>query len=575
MEYKSVPAQRAVRACGREYFFSKIIYILGKYRQGKQFPAKLQRRYAPWLEWLAHLEPADRAEWLSFILNASDDCPAALVSTDLWPGLWSAWQLFRQNTGGVSALLAELRLYDLLFPRATNVDWRRRLDVLSGNTGEDPQQFFADILVEQAPFAAPGDPAWNEAALNLLTGGRRITNRATAIREMLCFFDRIRHKPRHSGILLYHGCRQAVPALKENSTLEHWFFSGLMALFAGSECAGRLCDKLNCGEETLAGQHWWYPYFQLWLSVEFPVLARILLPRQCVELFRPFGDMPVEIIIRNLPLFMLKKLPELMRNPRDKQLVLYLARGNNIRTAPRLPFPMTKKMAHCFVLLSDAADTREAFWLAFGQSCGADNRVLNGFRQFWRLPEIREDGAFLQSAMTFAQQAGYDGPQLNMVVGYWRHTWHETRGNYSLSGRTPASVFRQAETFYRVTQNRFPLHKMTVWRAHPTLKPFLQHTESGVYSIVELTSSYDLHEEGRMMHHCVGSYVWQCRQGGCSIWSLRFSDGLSKKTLVTIQLNAAGRIVQARGRQNRLPSTPEMAVIQQWTQEQGIRVERV
>ncbi|MCK6694898.1 MAG: PcfJ domain-containing protein, partial [Thermoanaerobaculia bacterium] len=299
---------------------------------------------------------------------------------------------------------------------------------------------------------------------------------------------------------------------------------------------------------------------------------RILLPRQCLELFRPFDGMPVEIIVRNLPLFMLKKLPELMRNPRDKQWVLHLARGKNIRTADRLPFPMTNKMAHCFINLSDAADTREAFWLAFGQSCGADDRVVNGFRRFWRLPEIREHYSFLQSAMTFAQQAGYDGRQLNAVVGYWRHTCHESQGKYSLAGRTPESVIRQAEAFYQATQNGLSYQKMTFWRAHPTVKPFLLQTEAGVFTIVELTSSYELQEEGKAMRHCVGIYAWQCRQGSCSIWSLRFSDGLSKETLVTIELSAAGRIVQARGLQNRLPSDSEMTVIRQWTAEQGIRV---
>lgn len=390
--------------------------------------------------------------------------------------------------------------------------------------------------------------------------------------ELRRFFALIGSKSRVPGIQLYQGCRVAIPELKENSLLGHWLFTCLMTLFAESRYAELLCAKMSRPAGALAGQHWWYPYFQLWLNSEFSMLARLLLPRQALELFRPFGQIPGETIIRNLPLFMLKKLPELMRNERDKKLVAYLAAGNNVRTARNLPFPLTKKMAHCFVNLPDAADTREAFWLAFGQSCGASAAIVRRFRQYWRLPEIREHCAFLQSAMTFAQQAGYDETRITAVMGYWRHVTHESQGKYSLSGRTPESVFRQAEQFYRATQNGFPYRQMTFWKAHPSVKPFVQQTEAGVYTIVELTSSYELFEEGRVMRHCVGTYAWQCRKGNSSIWSLRYSDGVKNTPLVTIELDAKGYMVQARGLCNRLPLAAEAAVIKKWAEGQGLRI---
>ena len=324
----------------------------------------------------------------------------------------------------------------------------------------------------------------------------------------------------------------------------------------------------------MVAQTWWYPYFQLWISSEFPVFARLLLPRQAQGLFRPFGQIPGDIVIRNLPLFMLKKLPELLRDNREKKLIVHLASGNSIRTARNLPFPLTKKVAHCFTNLPDAADYREAFWLAFGQACGASARVVQHFRRFWRFTEIKEHYTFLESALRFAEQAGYADARLDAVAGYWRHAVHESLGQYSLQGRTPGSVQRQAEAFYEQVQFGFQGRKPLFWRAHGQVKPFLHQTENGCYTITELTSSVDLFEEGQTMRHCVGSYAWECFQGQSSIWSLRSLNGASKNVLVTIQLDARNRIVQAKGHCNRLPTVSEMALIRRWAEEQGLTVYR-
>ena len=577
MGYKSTPSSGAVRACGHDFYFSKITFILHQFQQGKTLAPRLKRRYAAWIGFLNQMEQADRIAFLSFILRAAKDCPAVLLSIDIWPELIAAWTLFRQNEQGETVLLTELGLYDLLFPRAEQTYWRRHLRVLAGLEQEDHIRFFADILAEQSLHGTATGEAWKEAALHLLTGGRlhrSREDRAVAMLEMERFFTLTHGKSRVFGVILYQGCRISISKLKENTPVEHWFFSSLMALFAESPYAERLCAKLERPVSALVAQTWWYPYFQLWMSSEFPVFARLLLPRQAQGLFRPFGQIPGDIVIRNLPLFMLKKLPELLRDNREKKLIVHLASGNSIRTARNLPFPLTKKVAHCFTNLPDAADYREAFWLAFGQACGASARVVQHFRRFWRFTEIKEHYTFLESALRFAEQAGYADARLDAVAGYWRHAVHESLGQYSLQGRTPESVQRQAEAFYEQVQFGFQGRKPLFWRAHGQVKPFLHQTENGCYTITELTSSVDLFEEGQTMRHCVGSYAWECFQGQSSIWSLRSLNGASKNVLVTIQLDARNRIVQAKGHCNRLPTVSEMALIRRWAEEQGLTVYR-
>lgn len=574
MGYKSTPSSGAVRACGHDYYFSKIAFVLQRFGQGKTLTPRLKRRYAPWLEWLSRPEQTDRTELLGFILGHIQDCPAVLLSIDIWPELLAAWAHFRQNPKGTGALLAELRMYDWLFPRATLACWRRHLRVLAGEAPEDQVRFFADLLLERSNREPIAGTAWNEAALHLLTGGRIGKDKHAAMQEMLRFFAQITGKSRVDGIRLYHGCRALIPALKENNPVEHWLFSTLMALFAESAYAERLCAKLNRPVSAFAAQTWWYPYFQLWMSSEFPVFAGLLLPRQAMGLFRPFGQIPGDVIIRNLPLFMLKKLPELMRDNQDKKLVIHLANGNSIRTARHLPFPLTKKMAHIFANLPEAADCRDAFWWAFGQACGASTQVVRHFRRYWRLTEIKQHYTFLESAMRFVQQAGYAAARLDAVAGYLRHAVHESQGRYSLQGRTPESVLRQAEAFYAQIHTGFLVGKPVFWSANPVIKPFVHETEQGQYTVIELTSSFDLQEEGRALKHCVGSYSWECKLGRSSIWSLRFSDGITQSVLVTIQLDAHYNIVQAKGVCNRLPTAPEMAVIQHWAAGEGIRIQR-
>ncbi|MFP6645094.1 MAG: PcfJ domain-containing protein [Candidatus Latescibacterota bacterium] len=45
------------------------------------------------------------------------------------------------------------------------------------------------------------------------------------------------------------------------------------------------------------------------------------------------------------------------------------------------------------------------------------------------------------------------------------------------------------------------------------------------WTVQELRTSALLQVEGRMMHHCVGSYTRRCINGEVSIWSLRRPQG--------------------------------------------------
>ena len=106
--------------------------------------------------------------------------------------------------------------------------------------------------------------------------------------------------------------------------------------------------------------------------------------------------------------------------------------------------------------------------------------------------------------------------------------------------------------------------------------------KTGTWTIQELLDGKALYEEGRVMRHCVYTYVRDCLSGGTSIWSLRWireGEEARPRRLLTIEVNNARRaVVQVRGhcnqtlgadRGNAGMKTAE-AVLRRWAGEQRL-----
>ncbi len=83
----------------------------------------------------------------------------------------------------------------------------------------------------------------------------------------------------------------------------------------------------------------------------------------------------------------------------------------------------------------------------------------------------------------------------------------------------------------------------------------------GHCSITEMTTTTELVQEGRTMHHCVGGYAWECRAGKLAIFSML----LNGTRVLTIEVDVLQkRIVQIRGKFNRPATDEELDVIEEW-----------
>lgn len=97
---------------------------------------------------------------------------------------------------------------------------------------------------------------------------------------------------------------------------------------------------------------------------------------------------------------------------------------------------------------------------------------------------------------------------------------------------------------------------------------FYRAEEGSNYTVVHPTKSYDLHEEGSELNHCVASYADKVLSGKSLIYFMRRRSD-PQKPLITIEIYKDSTrdsyyINQSRGKGNRLPNPEEKHFLEQW-----------
>lgn len=274
-----------------------------------------------------------------------------------------------------------------------------------------------------------------------------------------------------------------------------------------------------------------------------------------------------------------------------REWFIHLGAGGNLRTAPGLPFPLTKMMSHHALLAPDQTPIISA--LRWGQV-----RALGGSERLARavihssVREVQEDEPFwLGVVRFFVANPTLDPQQIGPVVDWIRNQRFVAeprrivngivcggeipQPGFSMKGRTVATVLRQVERWHR-DLNRATLKSSTVW---PTCGiPGYERIEGSegsqtIVRIDEIVGSADLQAEGRAMRHCVASYVRTCARGASAIYSLKTDNGTGYERRLTIQLDVSSkRIIQARGRYNAPPSPLDQRYLRNWATIAGLAI---
>jgi hypothetical protein len=273
----------------------------------------------------------------------------------------------------------------------------------------------------------------------------------------------------------------------------------------------------------------------------------------------------------------------------QQEWFVHVGCGQNIRTTD-LPIPYTKRMAHHFMHAPSDLTVEAA--LRWGQILGIGGserlaRAVVGTRlstsfghdDFWVtvlrffIANPMLDLAHVGPIIDYIEQQRYVSQDVLVAPGVV-----ERRGpaqpNFTMKGRTPASLLRQVDAWHRMLA-KTEQPKAEWPRSGIAPFEFIEGAERGgnlkIWSVTELLSTKALVAEGRKMKHCVATYAHSCGSGACSIWTLEVetSDGRAKILTVEVR-NAARLICQARGKCNMLPGEKHRGILRRWAEQAGL-----
>ncbi len=93
------------------------------------------------------------------------------------------------------------------------------------------------------------------------------------------------------------------------------------------------------------------------------------------------------------------------------------------------------------------------------------------------------------------------------------------------------------------------------------------------WTIRELLDSSELIVEGRVMRHCVASYVGRCAKQRSSIWSMTCFSYLGQEHVLTIEVDPNTRtVVQAKAKRDSHPSPEARKIMLRWARQVGLGV---
>ena len=228
----------------------------------------------------------------------------------------------------------------------------------------------------------------------------------------------------------------------------------------------------------------------------------------------------------------------------------HVGMGQNIRTAG-VPMRITKRMAHLLMQVRGSHHTivqalRMVQYQAYGGlSHGRSHRMSAWTVARGPLGERFEHEAFWETVVQFlANQSFLDRGYVNPIIDYIRNQKFtpqripqpdgtEIEGppphpSFCMKGRSINKLICQVDTWHEELTGSEDVAFET-WGPsgfkefeHVGVDPELKRNIQ--WTIHELITSQQLYAEGRIMHHCAGSYVKRCGSGERSIWSLRALD---------------------------------------------------
>jgi hypothetical protein len=280
-------------------------------------------------------------------------------------------------------------------------------------------------------------------------------------------------------------------------------------------------------------------------------------------------------------------------------LYIFMGMGGSPRKFDKLPVPISKRESHYFQNAPDNYSTVEALLYGKVKALGGNEhmvraimesriyRAFNGMGTsdnwpFWetilrffceqQMMDVRQ----IPPICDYISHVKFDRRQVPQPGGGWR-TLPPENPNFKINGRTVAALVRGMEAWHKEThgkRNNAPKN----WEGFniPDYKvSFGKEEKRRTYTFTQLITAASLRSEGRAHGHCVAGYVNSCNSGRTSIWSMCVEDAFNfNKNLLTIEVSRDKKIVQCRGKANRLANRQEWLIVERFARERDLDIAR-
>lgn len=262
---------------------------------------------------------------------------------------------------------------------------------------------------------------------------------------------------------------------------------------------------------------------------------------------------------------------------KGRRWFMHVADGRNLRDAPDLPFPLTRRMAHHALLAPSSLNMLQA--MRWGQlvALGVSPELASAAAASLLGRPWPDESFCLRIGQFLAAHPGLSTTRVTPMVDFLHARRFGGRGltalpSYNVAAKALATLEREVLAWHQELARCASVPDLA-WPSCGIegMEPF--HAPGGrTWCIVELTDANALRTEGATLRHCVSSYAQWAVKGSCAIYSLR-TDEPAGLPCVTIQVNLADRrIVQARGHANSLPTKEAWSAIRRWVEAEGLAI---
>ncbi|NER14389.1 hypothetical protein GWK08_13125 [Leptobacterium flavescens] len=261
------------------------------------------------------------------------------------------------------------------------------------------------------------------------------------------------------------------------------------------------------------------------------------------------------------------------------QWFIDISRGVSVRSLSGIPIGLTKKIACEFLKAPTSYTVEMALRRAQCLSMGGNERLAQ-YIAFSRLSrnDFEQESFWEQVIRFFVRQNMFDYQKLDELFDYLNHMINQNE-NYTIKGRTLASLSRQSDTWHEEVYGHTKLKKVLRWE-RSNINSFSvtegKNEDAKAFYIYELVDSRELMIEGRKMNHCVLTYANSCRGKRSAIFTLRKKEVLSfEAILATIEVDLYTRtIVQAKAKFNRKIHSKAFEIMEKWASQEALGISK-